>query len=315
MAIVDDFGRLEALINRAEPRLRRAFVQAVVLLREEGSLASVAELIAAGRIEEALALLEGAMTRFATATNAVLINAGESTATFVGGALGTIIDFDQVNERAVALMRANRFRLVQEFTQEQVLATREALVDGITRGLNPRAQALNFRSSLGLTQRQQQAVINFRRLLEENSSEVLTRALRDRRFDSTVLRAIESGDPLTRAQIDRMVERYNTRSIALRSETIARTESLRAVHEGNDEMFAQALERGDLSPQEVTQAWMTAQDALVRDTHDVMHGQERPIGEPFETGDGDLLRFPGDSLAPAHEVILCRCALTNRIAA
>ncbi len=310
-----DFGRLEALIARAEPRLRRAFLQSIVLMRQEGSLASVAELVAAGRIEEALGLLEGAMTRFAQATNAVLINSGESTANFIGGALDSIVDFNQVNERAVALMRANRFRLVQQFTQEQVVATREALTDGIVRGLNPRAQALNFRSSLGLTQNQQLAVQNYRTLLEENSRESLTRALRDRRFDRTVAQAIETGDPLSRQQIDRMVTRYNERSLVFRSETIARTESLRSVHEGNDEMFAQAFENGDLNRNDVMQAWVTAQDGSVRDTHDTMNAQERRVDEPFETGAGVLLRFPGDPAAPPEEVIVCRCVVTNRIAA
>ena len=308
-----DVGRLNALIDRAEPRLRRAFLQAVLQMKEEATLPQLAELIAAGRTEEALATLEAAVGRFANSTNAVLINAGESTATFIGGALGTIIDFDQVNERAVANMRANRFRLVTQFTQEQVVATREALTEGIIRGLNPRQQARAFRASLGLTESQVGAVNNFRRLLEENSSETLTRQLRDRRFDSTIRRAVDSGDPLSRAQVDRMVTRYEQRSLVMRSETIARTESLRAVHEGNDEMFRQAFESGDLKPEQLTQFWNIAGDIHVRDSHTSMDGQERAVGVPFETGAGNLLRFPGDSAAPAEEVVQCRCALSNRI--
>lgn len=310
-----DAGRIASLLARAEPRLRRQFLQAIVAMKEEGSLSSLAELLAAGRMEEALASVEAAIGRFATSTNAVFINAGESTAGFIGGALGTIIDFDQVNERAVNIMRANRFRLVQQFTQEQVRATRTALVDGITRGLNPTAQATNFRASLGLTQNQVKAVGNFRSMLENNSSESLTRALRDRRFDSTIRGAINSGDPLTKPQIDRMVVRYEQRSLIRRSESIARTESLRAVHEANDEMFNQAFEEGSLDPKEVTRAWQTAKDERVRGSHATMLGQERKVGEPFESGFGNLLRFPGDASAPAEEVIECRCAVTNRIAA
>lgn len=311
----DDAGRLEALIARAQPRLRRQFAAAVALMRQEGSLATLADLVAAGRIDEALGVIQRATGRLATGVNSVFVVAGESTATFIGSALDVIIDFDQVNQRAVSLMRENRFRLVREFAQEQARATREALVDGITRGLNPRDQARAFRSSLGLTQNQVKSVNNFRRLLESNSSETLTRQLRDRRFDSTLRSAISSGEPLSPRQIDTMVGRYNQRSIAHRAKTIARTESLRSVHEGNDEMFAQAFESGDLKRDELIQTWETARDDRVRDSHDFMQGQERRVDIPFETGNGNLLRFPGDPDAPAEEVVTCRCALTNRIAA
>jgi hypothetical protein len=283
-------------------------------MRQEGSLATLAELLATNRISEALEVVEAAIGRFAGATNTVFIGAGESTAGFIGGALNVIIDFDQVNTRAVNIMRQNRFRLVTQFTQDQARATRAALVDGITRGLNPLDQARNFRSSIGLTERQVEAVNNYRRLLRSNSSESLTRQLRDRRFDGSVRRSISTGEALSDAQIDRMVGRYNERSLVFRSEVIARTEALRAVHEGSDEMFAQAFESGDLNPEQVIQQWLTASDGLVREpAHTFMHLQERRVGVPFDSGIGNQLRFPGDASAPAKDVVMCRCVVTTRI--
>ena len=53
-------------------------------------------------------------------------------------------------------MQAERLRFIREFTDGQRDATRVAMVDGIERGLNPIAQARNFRSSVGLTARQQE---------------------------------------------------------------------------------------------------------------------------------------------------------------
>lgn len=309
----DDSGRLFALLDRAEPRLRRSFTQAVLQMRRDSQLPELSRLINAGRYDEALRALEGAVTRFADATNAVLVNAGESTAVFISESLGTVASFNQVNIHAVQAMQENRLRLVREFAEEQRAATRQAISEGITRGVNPREQARAFRSSLGLTQRQQAAVSNYRRLLQEGSAEALGRQLRDRRFDATVARAVSGERPLTSAQIDRMVSRYEQRSIALRAETIARTEALRSVHEGNETMFRQAFDEGTVEPRQVIQEWVIAGDDRVRDSHVFMDGQQRPVAEPFLSGDQNLLRFPGDSAAPASEVISCRCAVTNRI--
>lgn len=295
----------------------RQFLQSIAILRDPGSrsaLVDLAELLVQGRVDEALSLVEAAAARFANTANTVFIAGGESTASFIGGALNVIIGFDQVNERAVAAMRANRLRLVQQFTAEQTRATRSALIDGITRGLNPRDQALNFRDSLGLTERQTQAVQNYRRLLEQNNGDALERALRDRRFDGTVRRAVRTGEPLSTTQIDRMVGRYNERSLAMRAETIARTEALRSAHEGTNEMFQQAFDEGTLNPNQVTQTWETSQDGRVRDPgHTIMQSQQRRVGEPFTSGLGNALRFPGDATAPAEDVVMCRCVVTTRI--
>ena len=157
-----------------------------------------------------------------------------------------MVDFDAINDRAVRLMRENKLRLVREFLDSQRAATQHALVEGVTEGLNPIAQARAFRDSIGLTSRQEAAVGNYRRLLQTGDRDALVRALRDRRYDPTVRRAIASDRPLTTSQIDRMVARYRERYIKYRSEVIARTESLKIVHQGNDEMYHQAVESGKL---------------------------------------------------------------------
>ena len=199
-------------------------------------------------------------------------------------------------------MQGERLRFIREFTDSQRDATRVALVDGIERGLNPIEQARNFRSSVGLTARQQEAVINYRRLLGragEGDSEALTRQLRDRRFDPTVRRAVAGREPLSQAQIDRMVERYRERYIKYRAEVIGRTEALRAVHAGNDEGYRQAIDGGAIDLDEIQRTWVTARDERVRETHRDAGGQVRGIDEPFIVG-GAQLRYPGDSQGPAQ---------------
>ena len=315
--IIDTEARLLRLVANAETRLRIAATNAIIAARDApGTLAELSVLLEQGRIEEAIeaAGLAGAI-RIADAYAAVYTLSGQKSAKYLEDVLEVVIGFDRVHWRAVNHMQGERLRFIREFTDGQRDATRLAMVDGIERGLNPVAQARNFRASVGLTARQQQAVINYRRLLGrvgEGDSEALTRQLRDRRFDRTVRRAIVGREPLSQAQIDRMVERYRERYIKYRAEVIGRTEALRAVHAANDEGYRQAIDGGVINLEELQRTWVTARDERVRPTHRDAAGQVRGIDEPFIIG-GAQLRYPGDSRAPARETVQCRCSLATRL--
>ena len=309
----DPVARLERLLAVADARLRRRFRAAVQQMKTSVNISTMAEMLGAGRFNEALASLEVHIARFADEVNAIYILAGKDTAKLLEDVLEVLVDFDTINERAVRLMRENKLRLIREFLDSQRAATQHALVGGITEGLNPIAQAKAFRDSIGLTSRQEAAVRNYRRLLQTGDRGALVRALRDRRFDPTVGRALASDTPLTTSQIDRMVARYRERYVKYRSEVIARTESLRTVHQGNEEMYRQAVETGKLDAAELTRTWVTARDERVRSTHSTMGGQRRGFDEPFISGAGRQLRYPGDPSAPPEEIIQCRCAITTRI--
>ena len=311
--VEDPAARLERLLAGADVRLRRRFRAAVRRMKASVSIDALANMLSTGRFNEALASLEVHMARFADEVNEIYILAGKDTAKLLEDVLEVMVDFDAINDRAVRLMRENKLRLVREFLDSQRAATQHALVEGVTEGLNPIAQARAFRDSIGLTSRQEAAVGNYRRLLQTGDRDALVRALRDRRYDPTVRRAIASDRPLTTSQIDRMVARYRERYIKYRSEVIARTESLKIVHQGNDEMYHQAVESGKLDASEITRSWVTAQDERVRGTHSSMGGQTRGFDEPFTSGAGWLLRYPGDPFAPPAEVIQCRCAITTRM--
>lgn len=313
MPTFDSRALLENLIARAEVRIRARFGAIILLLKRENSLAALAKLIEAGRIDDALNTLRSAADRLAGVVQAVWIGAGSEVANAMSEALGIQFSFDAVNTYAVSAMQQNKLSLVREFTAQQREATHQALLDGIRAGLNPREQARAFRDSIGLTAQQQRAVANYRRLLEQNSAEALQRRLRDARFDRSLVNAIANEEPLTNAQIDRMVERYMQRSLKYRSEVIARTESLRAVHEGAEESFRQSIAAGHVKPEEVKRDWNTAKDERVRSSHAAMHHQQRPVGVPFTSGAGVDLRFPGDPQAPPEETIQCRCRVATRI--
>lgn len=313
MIVEDPADRILKLIASSESRIQRAFVQAVKDAKDDIVLTRIADLLERGSMEEALRVVDSITSVMSTQISLSVVESGESTATFISNVLGSKVLFDNTNVRAISIMRQASLDLIREFTQQQTDATREALTEGIRRQLNPIDQARAFRDSIGLTQRQQQAVNNFRRLLEENPNEALTRQLRDRRFDPSVIRSISIEEPLSKEHIDRMVTRYRERYIQYRSRVIARTESLRAVHQGTEEMYRQAIESGDLEASQLTRAWDASGDANVRNSHSLMDGQVKPFGEAFISGAGNLLRYPGDPNAPGSDTIQCRCVLTTRL--
>ncbi len=309
----DPAARIERLLDKAEPELQRAFLEIVEQLRDSATLTEIAVLIEGGRLQEALEIAARAGAEFAAAVNGVYVVAGVDTADLLRDKLEAIVSFDQTNQRAVDQMRQNRLRLIREFTENQVEATRQALTEGVTRGINPREQARMFRDSIGLTASQIRAVGNYRDALERGSLSALERQLRDRRFDRTVRRAFEAGDSLTQDQIVRMTDRYRQRMLRYRSEVIARTEALQATHTGSEEMYSQAVDEGIVRADQLERKWNTASDSRVRDSHSTMNGQVRGPNEPFVSGNGATLRYPGDLSAPASEVIQCRCVLSTRI--
>ncbi len=310
----DDEKRMEALLAGAAFSFRRQFLEAVKQIRDSTTLEQLEELLSTRQFDEALVAAEIAAASLGNAASASFLASADDTMRYIGNSIDVIVSLDRTNGRAVEMMRHNQLRLVREFTREQRLATRYAMVEGIAQGLNPRQQALLFRQTLGLTRRQVQAVLNYRRLLEQGDAAALQRALRDRRFDPSVRAAVSGERPLTDDQVDRMVDRYRERYIRYRSEVIARTEALRSVHEGAQEAYRQAISEGVLNADELVQEWITATDERVRSSHAFMHGQQRPVGEPFLSGAGNQIKYPGDIDAPGSETIQCRCVLTTRFA-
>jgi hypothetical protein len=320
VAVTDPASRLQRLINETEARFNREFLGALRLIRNQISLNDLADLIEQGRFEEAFESVLILASRLNVVWSSGFVDAGTSTAAFLTNNVPDIvIDFDQTNERGVQAMRDNRLRLVSEFTDQQRRATNQAMVTGFQEGQNPRQMARRFRNSIGLTARQERTVRNYERALRTLDRDALRRSLRDRRFDSNVARAIADQEPLSERQISRMVTRFRERAIALRSRTIARTEALRSVHQGVDEMYGQAIESGQLQPDQLIRIWNTALDERVRDfangastSHASMHDQERQFLVPFTSGAGRSALSPGQFNVP-DEDINCRCNVSTRI--
>lgn len=203
-------------------------------------------------------------------------------------------------------------RDVAEITQNTVEAIRNTVQRNEDAGVNPRTTARQFRENIGLTVRQEQAVANYRKSLENLDRVALQRKLRDARFDRTVLSAINNDKPLKREQIDRMVARYRERYIKHRSETISRTEQLRAVSVGQRQSMLQARDAGKLSPR-LRRFWVFTHDSRVRHWHStipMLNSDGVTIDEQYLTeppGRVEYVTMPRDPDASAANTVQCRC--------
>lgn len=225
--------------------------------------------------------------------------------------LGSALAFNPAGFTAAQTFQELNARVIGILVEQQNEAIFE--MRRIANTITPIRTAAMVRDGLTLTGRQVKAVDNFRRMLEENSSESLTRELRDHRFDGTIRRAIAAGKPLSIDEIDKMVHRYNERYITFRANTIAATEAVRIANEADDLFYRQALEEGDLGADQVFRKWVTSKDEKVRSSHRAIDEVVNPVGQPWVSGDGNSLRFPGDPRAPARDTINCRCWVSTEI--
>lgn len=311
---IDHAARMAALLDRMEPIVRRRFLRLIAESRTLATLEDIAELLEFGFVDEAITTLtQDIGPSLSTAIEQVYVASGLSTAEVLRSQVDTLFDFNMANQRAVDDLAITRLRLVREFGVQQRLATQVFLQDAFARGLAPIEQARILKDSIGLTEYQARIIENYRQNLENRSTRALTRELRDRRFDPTVQRAIDTDVPLRQAQIDRMVQRYRERWIRFRAQTIAETESVRAASAADNELWRQAIEDGVLPAEALINTWRTTLRANRRPSHVFMEGQVRIFGEPFRSGAGNLLRYPGDINAPASDTIRCRCVVARSI--
>jgi hypothetical protein len=220
--------------------------------------------------------------------------------------IGASMSLNLLNPEAVSWLTGYTFNLIREVSLDQRLAVQDIVLQAFQQGGHPYEQARDIRRMIGLTRTQAQAVRNFRRMLEgdpRSLQEALTRALRDRRFDPTLLNSIRTGTPLNRAQIDLMVSRYYERFLTYRARNIARTESLRASHMGQRELWRQAREQGYLPEDRTRRRWLvTPDDRSCEFCREIarMNRDGVPMDSSFQSSSGPI------EGPPAHPS--CRCS-------
>lgn len=277
----------------------------VAYLRSTNDLAEMTLALEQGRYDDVIKGLEEAGRRLAQEWTKQFVIAATAEA-----ALSRVfVSYDATNPYAIRALSERQLETVAAMSQEARELVQSVVSRGLQNGVNPSEMARSIRSSLGLTADQESFVYSYERSLRSGSfSDVRRRALHDGRYDQ----ALRRGRVLSEEQVERMVAHYRTNLIGWRSEVIARDVALTALHEGSEELFRQAFERGEMDPSEVTVTWSSALRPNTRDSHRGMHGQTHSPGVAFTSGAGYMLRYPGDPRAPASERVNCLCVLQRR---
>lgn len=318
---------VEQLTEEWAPAIRKAFLDAIYAIRDRVVVGDVVDALRRGDIEGAVRAvgLDPAAFRGVDAAISQAFEAGGSGTTGSMPAVRNpegrrlLVLFDVRNPSAENWLRDHSATLVREVVADQVKAIRTHLEAGMAKGENPRTTALDLVGRInpttkkreggviGLTATQEAWVKNYADELANLKPGALDRAMRDKRFDRTVQKAIATGTPLSPEQQVAMVAAYRTRALKHRAEMLARTEAMTALNQSQFEAVQQGINKGVIAERHVTKTWKTGLDKRVRHTHRQMHNQKVGLRESFVSPSGAKLRYPGDPEAPAEERVGCRC--------
>lgn len=315
----DDIYQIEQALSSAEDDFFKAILAYFASLKSATTLKLIRQYLDAGDIEAIVAHFETLAKPLGEVVEDTIINAGRQEAKALapkaqrainaqanGIKPQIVLTFDPGNARATEIIRNRKTTLIREITDSIRESVYNTVAEGLAAGSNSRKIAGQIGERVGLTRFQENAVQNYRRMLQAGSQDALSRALRDRRYDRT----IAAGKPLSSEQIDKMVAAYRQKYLRYRGETIARTEAGRALSEAQDEALRQTIEETGLT---ATRTWRATRDARTRDTHVTLNGQTKGVDELFESVSGARLRYPRDPNAPASETVQCRCVLTTSL--
>lgn len=324
---------LSELLKQYEPRVAAAFLKAMSDWRNSMDIAAFIRALSNNNIAAAITALHlspAELQDFLNQLQTAYGNAGIQTAAafpkLTSPTTGAkfIVRFNGRDSIAEAWLRGKSSDLITNITNAQRDAIQIMLRVGLELGDNPTTTALDIVGRIGakgkrvggvigLNKPQADALASAKRELYSADSGMLrnylTRSLRDKRFDSTVQKAIETGKKVEAGARTKMLTAYSNSLLRLRGETIARTETLAALHAGQYEAVRQAAENGGISPLNINKTWRSAHDRKVRHTHTILNGKTVKYDRPFVSSSGARMMHPGDTSLGAGpgEIINCRC--------
>lgn len=139
----------------------------------------------------------------------------------------------------------------------------------------------------------------------------LTRKLRDTAYD----RFVVPGTKLTIEQANTISRAYSARLLQSYAKQLAQTYAQQAYNAGRNHAIQQLLDNGTITQDQVQKKWRTMRDERVRHSHAVMNNQRVGFMDPFVSGLGGLLMYPGDTSLGASDADIynCRCSLEYTI--
>jgi hypothetical protein len=326
--------QLDALIEKMVPEVRRIFLDVMQGIVDDAFLDEMIKAIERGdpdALFRATGFTPAALQPILDAIDNVYQRAGDAIADGFPDRIQTptgpvVFRWNMRNTAVEDELRNRSSAMVTRLTEEARDNVRAVLQRGVAAGDNPLATALNIVGRIdpvtkervggviGLTTQQERWVANAKNYLQTADTQYFNLELRDRRFDSIVKKAFDSGTTLPDTTIDKLLTAYKNKALKFRADTIARTETIQSINRTDYLLHKQAITDGTLQNGAVSKEWDDVGDRKTRFTHAIMgskYGKGKAIGidDPFVSPSGARLLFPGDSSLGAgpEEIVNCRC--------
>lgn len=321
-------ARIRARATRAAPELARRELAAYRVIRQVLSEEELVRAIDAGRVEAMIAdllsdrAMDPAMQSLRLLMEQTIVDAARGQrvvlpSSLQPGVFGVLSDRIIQSSRELQTVAIDRLKVAVRET------VRQAVVEGIEAGVNPRTVAREVRASVGLSPTQERWVANFRRELETGDRAALNRVLAKeqiRRPDGArISRSGHAGnqgltqlqlqrlsarlgtDPLPPDQVNTLVEAYRRRLLALNAEAHSRTIALQSQKVSQQATWEDLIARGQVDPTRVRRTWLIVGspngDGRNRPEHREMDGQVVRWGERYSNG----------QMVPGETDWSCRC--------
>jgi hypothetical protein len=265
--IAKSYPALVRLAEQLEPSLREAFLEAVNSLRSAVDLERLALAIQSNSLNAVQ--IEVKLAQFAEKFGdlAPVLKSGFHVGANVGlrqlaEEASISMRFDVVNPAAVSYAQNHVAQIVRPFVDD----AKEVIAEIVGRAVNGEftyaSAAREIRDTIGLDPRRYEALENYKQGLIDDGKE---------------------GD-----QLERMVARKETSLLKARSETIARTEIMRAANAGQREAWQEAARQGLLRRDEWNRVWKTTDDERLCDECGPMDEETVAFDGEFQGGDPPL---------------------------
>lgn len=216
--------------------------------------------------------------------------------------------FNQMNPLLTGLVQNYSNTLITSMSQTAKSALGQMIGEQVLQGISPIETARSIRASIGMTPQQVKAYNNYEKLLRQGSKKALAYESRDKRYDASLGKMSED-------KIRKALEAFERKAIKRRSETMARTESLRLTNMANQHMYDDALLKGRIVEGDYKRFWLNAKDLKVRHSHvEIPHMNKDGVRlqEPFKSPLG-LIMYPHDPSARGANTINCRCTVLYKM--
>jgi hypothetical protein len=303
--------RRERLLAAAALAIATAARGTAAAARRALPLRDVEALLAAGRLDEIMRRYRVALESLLQAAQAAAVDSAAGVADEMAGQLGLPIALDLSRDPVARALRDQRQRIVSGLVEAQRAAVLAALSTAMRAGRPVADQARAVRDSLGLSAAQVAALARYRSLVDVGARAALERRVAPD-LDRELRDAVDAGQDPPQGLEARLGESYRTTLLFSGAALLGDLLGAQALALGTTALLDQALDDGLLDPLSLEDTWWTRSDERVRESHRFMHGQVRPHGDPFRSGAGNSLAYPGDPSAPLRDTINCRCFVTTR---